>query len=404
MAFRCFLLAADSPKWLHSSDVPNRLTPSMRDRLLSLLGSCWTQCQLIRVAAVFVGRVPSFQQNRWELLKRHTLVLCDTTWCIQALSESLQSEAEHMLSEDPVTVGDLELPDLLFSVIGIIVEGCMIITCVVLLFVMLRVWRVSREAAVYIALLVLVLASEILMFLWWVLSTQTILLTVGMLEYEILRVMSGGIFVILFIIFLVLSLNWCFAMPVVLEKEPLSPQVEKGITVCAYLVGALVVGLAISLGIAETFPMLSGLDIATRAVTFILRTLGLCLCLFMLGCSVFACVVLKRKNASSSAIPALVRLAVVTGILALTVVVQFAYYCMTSGALIPDTSYSVPMWFDFGLVYGPVRAVQSCAVLYLIASASRKFATSARDRPVSVEMMNRPLLDDSQKTPRAYEV
>jgi hypothetical protein len=373
----------------------------VRQRLRAALGSCWLQCRKTRRASEYsVFTLSAERVARWYLLARFMLAVCGSQSCQRAVSESLGRELE--VPFDPISLS--YVPDLLYSVIGLTMEGLVLLACGVVLLWMLAVWRVLRDAASYVVLTSMLFAAEAVMLIWWAFTTQTVIITDT--AYKLISGFSSAVFVILFIIFLVMSLRWFFALFVLLGKEPPSPVAEQRITWIVYGLGLLFVVLSLVLRVANTILLGHGdnlLDFAQTGITFAMRFVILLLCLFMFGCSIAGCVIAKRSTVSADSFNGLVKMAIVTGTLAATVVFHFAYYVMTDGALLENASYSIPLWFDFLLVFSIAHAIQSLALLYLLASGARKFATARLDKAPDLEMISKPLLRDSG-VPQSYEV
>jgi hypothetical protein len=363
------------------------------------LSSCWLGCRLKRRAAELAVKANLVQEVKIELVRRYIMILCESDWCIQATSTSVLQDLRSSISNVVFFA-----PDLLYSVIGLIVESLLILACIAVGFLIVVVWRVTRDALVYLVLVSLLFLAEILLLVWWATTIQTAFLPEVVVST--LNQLSEGIYIIFFVVVVVMSLNWVFALVELLGKETISSRTEIVIRISvltfAGLFGVCVITLSLTTQATATESQLNAL----LAFLTILRMSSVVLCLFMLVCSVIGYVVLKRDARSSQqSVTGLLKMMLVSIVFAITACFQFAFFCiehvgfLSSGA---RGNYYVPPWFEYGLVVILSHLVLISALLYLIAKASEGFV---RKRPQSsVELLNKSLLSKEERIPKAYDI
>jgi hypothetical protein len=108
-------------KWMFSKSYESRMTLELKNTILNQLSSCWLGCRLKRRAAEMAVRASLVQGVNIELVRRYVMILCESAWCIQATSTPSLQELLAVLGF--VTFFS---PDLLYSVMGLIVESLLI--------------------------------------------------------------------------------------------------------------------------------------------------------------------------------------------------------------------------------------------------------------------------------------
>jgi hypothetical protein len=75
-------------EWMSQNLFESRLTKEIEERIWNMLSSCWLDCNLVRQAHTMSKRAEETIKLDTEFIRRYTLVLCDTSWCLQAWQES----------------------------------------------------------------------------------------------------------------------------------------------------------------------------------------------------------------------------------------------------------------------------------------------------------------------------
>jgi hypothetical protein len=384
-------------QWLISNGYESRMTTDLKNTIFSLVSSCWLGCRLKRRAGDMANNADTAVEVDIEMVRRYVAILCDSPWCSQTVS----------VSSIPGPIRKFSLtffsPDLLYTVLGIVVECLLIIACVVVGFVIVVVWRVARDALIYLVLVSLLVVAEIMLLVWWVTAIQTEFLPDKVVAN--LLVLREIIHVVFFVVVLVLSLNWFFALFELLGQKALSSRVELAIRIVVLTVACSMIVCSVALSLL--FPELPTNDFSPQNAAFafqmILRTSSVSMCLFLLVCSVIGFVVVKRDARSSQqAIGGLLKMVIVSVVFATTATFQFAFFCIQKAPYLGAGYYYIPPWFEFGLVIILSHLILIAALLYLIAKASQGFVRHKPD--ASVELLNKSLLSKEERIPKAYEI
>jgi hypothetical protein len=384
-------------QWMIKNAYAIRMTTHLKNAVFSLLSNCWLGCRLKRRAGNMATRADFALEVDIELVRRYVMILCESPWCLQATSISSISGPILMLA---VTFFS---PDLLYTVLGIIVECLLIVACVTVGFVIIVVWRVARDALVYLLLVFLLLVAEILLLVWWATTIQTAFLLDKVVAN--LSVLSESIHVVFFVVVVVLSLNWFFALFELFGLKALSSRSELAIRIVVLAVAGCIIVCAIALSFA--FPELPTFNTSQRTATSafqtILRMTSFLMCLFLSVCSVIGYVMLKRDaKASQQAVGGLLKMMVVSIVFAITASFQFAFFCIQKAPFLNSGYYYIPPWFEYGMVIILSHLILIAALLYLIAKASQGFVRQKPD--ASVDLLNKSLLSREERIPRAYEI
>ncbi len=219
-----------------------------------------------------------------------------------------------------------------------------------------------------------------------------------------------------------LSLNWVFALFVVLGKNPLSARMELIVRVAVWAAATaflivLIVMQILLVNIAYAGGGGSDMEYAERlaanlALVTTLRATMVAMVAFLLICAVFSLVVLKRaKVVASFQVQGMTRLLVVSTILFVAVVCQFALFLTSQGfSEIASNRVYLPEWLDLGLDKLLLHGVQSCCLLYTVTLASKQFVHhSAVGKDMREELLDANELEESsnmnrEKIPMKYRI
>ncbi len=218
-----------------------------------------------------------------------------------------------------------------------------------------------------------------------------------------------------------LSLNWVFALFVVFGKNPLSARIELIVRVAVWAAATvflIVLMVMLSLLVNTTYAGgRSDVEYAERlaanlALVVTLRVTMVAMVAFLLVCAVFSLVVLKRTKAvAASQVQGMTRLLVVSTILFVAVVCQFALFLTSQGfSEIASERMYLPEWLDLGLDKLLLHGVQSCCLLYIVTLASKQFVHhSAIGKDMKEKLLDANELEESssmnrEKIPMKYRI
>ncbi len=141
-----------------------RLTEKFKSRQRSLLASCWTGCRVLSRVSIYLVSKEFSLERFFQMFLRFALLLCDTPYCVDAVSLWLSKQP----TRNTLIVQTYDtLNDRVYPLLGIILEGLLIVACVLILVLIVGVWRVARDAVVYVILLALLMLSETFMLSFW---------------------------------------------------------------------------------------------------------------------------------------------------------------------------------------------------------------------------------------------
>lgn len=125
----------------------------------------------------------SLSDRSYNVLLRYAYLLCETEHCVNATGTQLMSVLE--VRRELGGVGRIN--NQVIPVMGIILESLAVLACLAALVVICFVWKVAPSAALYVALLVLLLMIEVFQLAHWIVSLRVFYLFTSSFALEILQ-------------------------------------------------------------------------------------------------------------------------------------------------------------------------------------------------------------------------
>lgn len=376
-----------------SIEIHFRFTASLVERISSNAHTCWINCALIFECQREYRRSQLLNLQRLQSLIRLGAILCKDKWCVDVTLGALMP-LQPMNTQTRRSI----LHPALFLV-GLLVSITLLICSIACILLVILIWKIARPALLYLSLLLLVMISEIILIAFWILSLSA---EATSEQLSIINLLAGSVHFSVYMIAVVVALDWVFALPVVMQKEPFSSRAELivrivflGVSV-SFLVAVAVVGV-IGHGVssAENREIVqSSVDLGLS-----LRVITLALCGFVFGCSVLSFMRLKLlKGSSPETLQGLKRLSIVYFVLFLAVLFQCVLYGVSLLPLL-----FLPDWLMVFFSFTAVHAVRVVSILYILLMGAKSRASKITLDSVGV-FMKKSLLHNADEGNEADEV
>jgi len=348
-----------------------RVTPSLAEKIEASARNCWINCGL--VARTFMLKINSLyrQQRIWSLVLQMGATLCESNDCAKAVVASLL--------EIPFAVRAqrfyLPLNPVLF-LIGLLVDLLVLLCCVVCIMLVAFVWKVARSALLYLVLLCLLMVSEIMAVAYWSVNLSLVVYLSTATDS-----IGGAPHILVFVILMFMTLDWIFALPVVLQKVPWSAKSEMAIRF-VYLGLGSAFALTVTVGAlffsAQTFDE----DRVAPRLVLALRIMTLCQGAFIFGCSVLSLILVKRSpNPSPNTLRGLIRILVLSLVVFSTSLALALLYGATT---FRTYRMFVPEWLTMTVAGTLLHALRQFSILILLVMSAK-----ARASKVHVDSLSR---------------
>lgn len=304
----------------------------------------------------------------------------------------------------PESVARAAPVDLLWSVIVLLTTGITILLCVLAGLSMILM-GITRQSIIFGLLLGLLLVSETLMFVLHVVTIQTLYVE-GLIFFRVKGFALLLDQILLFCILLELTLRWMLAVLFVAYGDLASQKLERSVQFCFHFAGVVVVTcLLIVTVIHQFYPALRGLLTAKNVATGFVHVLSCCFAAFLVwACAFVFRHVHQRKGVDKKIMHGIKNLWVVFCVLFVCILLNMCMYFARQVG-VGDMVIFVPYWFQYAILYGLCRVLQSWALLYTFYNAARSIYLSKL--AVSAPLM-KPLIQDEDNVelsiPKKYLV
>ncbi len=306
-------------------------------------------------------------------------------------------------------------------IVGLVFFCILAAACIGSVILVLVVWKVPLESCwIYLLILALMLVGAVFNIVQWAhylrvfQSYITTDFSRRMMVNLIFRQLAVFPDIVLYCVYVVLSINWLFALIALGGRLKLSDRGGKIlISVFVFVAAVLAVPFAIS-GFLFNRPERNWHETALNlnsdfSLAAIVASLELVFQVALLLLSLFVCassivgllLVRKSDRGTQNNLVGLKKMVACSSVLLVCIIVQFVY-SMLDGQVVRLRTYGFPVWFEYGLILIGLRVVVYAALFFLVLEASHILR-----RKVHKDMDNEdgfvPLLEE-RKVPAQYEI